>query len=79
MDQERERRSAVQEGSLLHKYLHHGLSSQAMIFNLLGPLSLLHEPRGDRHSAAAAILRQVPYPPAMPGACITGVFGGGGG
>ena len=47
MDRERERRSAVQEGFLLLKYLHHGLSSQAMIFNLLGPLGLLHEPRGD--------------------------------
>ncbi|MDP0499061.1 MAG: hypothetical protein Q7P63_03085 [Verrucomicrobiota bacterium JB022] len=28
---------------LLHKYLHHGLSSQAMVFNLLGPLILRHD------------------------------------
>lgn len=27
-----------QEPFPLHKYLHHGLSSQAMLFNLLGPL-----------------------------------------
>lgn len=26
------------EGFALHKYIHHGLSSQALIFNLVGPL-----------------------------------------
>ena len=60
IDQERERRSAVQEGSLLHKYLHLGLSRQARIFTLPGPLGLLHEPPGGPEIGAAAILRQVP-------------------
>lgn len=33
-----ERRQAEQRGFPLHKYVHHGLSSQAMLFNLVGPL-----------------------------------------
>lgn len=32
------RRKAQQRGFPLHKYVHHGLSSQAMLFNLVGPL-----------------------------------------
>ncbi len=32
------RREAQRQGFPLHKYLHHGLSSQAMLFNLVGPL-----------------------------------------
>ena len=36
---ERERRSTI-KGLPLHKYIHHGLSSQAMLFNLVGPLIL---------------------------------------
>jgi len=35
--EERARRSA-KKGFPLHKYIHHGLSSQAMLFNLVGPL-----------------------------------------
>ena len=31
-------RQASREGFPLHKYIHHGLSSQAMVFNLIGPL-----------------------------------------
>jgi POLQ-like helicase len=31
-------RGARRQGFALHKYLHHGLSSQAMLFNLVGPL-----------------------------------------
>lgn len=31
-------RGAAGQGFPLHKYIHHGLSSQAMLFNLLGPL-----------------------------------------
>ncbi len=31
-------RIAGDEGFPLHKYIHHGLSSQAMLFNLIGPL-----------------------------------------
>jgi len=35
---EQKRHSEQGQGFPLHKYLHHGLSSQAMIFNLIGPL-----------------------------------------
>lgn len=34
----REERESQGAGFPLHKYLHHGLSSQAMLFNLVGPL-----------------------------------------
>lgn len=30
-------------GFALHKYIHHGLSSQAMLFNLVGPLIIEHD------------------------------------
>lgn len=36
--EERARREGQQRGFPLHKYIHHGLSSQAMLFNLIGPL-----------------------------------------
>lgn len=35
---ERARRKAEGKGFPLHRYVHHGLSSQAMLFNLIGPL-----------------------------------------
>lgn len=35
---EQVRRNAVGDSFPLHKYIHHGLSSQAMLFNLVGPL-----------------------------------------
>ncbi len=35
---EREKRANNHQGFPLHKYIHHGLSSQAMLFNLVGPL-----------------------------------------
>ena len=35
---EKKRREEQRVGFPLHKYLHHGLSSQAMLFNLVGPL-----------------------------------------
>jgi len=35
---DRNQREAVKQGFPLHSYIHHGLSSQAMVFNLLGPL-----------------------------------------
>ena len=38
IDEVRRRREAASEGFALHKYIHHGLSSQAMLFNLIGPL-----------------------------------------
>lgn len=40
---EQKRRSEQRERFNLHKYIHHGLSSQAMLFNLVGPLIV----RGD--------------------------------
>lgn len=36
---ERTQRASV-KGFPLHKYVHHGLSSQAMLFNLIGPLNV---------------------------------------
>lgn len=38
IENERQVRQAAGEGFPIHKYLHHGLSSQAMVFNLIGPL-----------------------------------------
>jgi hypothetical protein len=38
IESERRTRQDAGEGFPLHKYLHHGLSSQAMVFNLIGPL-----------------------------------------
>ena len=38
IENEKEARQAAGESFPLHKYLHHGLSSQAMAFNLIGPL-----------------------------------------
>lgn len=35
---EQKRRNEMRERFPLHKYIHHGLSSQAMLFNLVGPL-----------------------------------------
>lgn len=35
---ERNKRKKNHQGFPLHKYIHHGLSSQAMLFNLIGPL-----------------------------------------
>lgn len=35
---ERDKRANNRQGFPLHKYIHHGLSSQAMLFNLAGPL-----------------------------------------
>lgn len=36
--EERKSRNEKRQGFPLHKYIHHGLSSQAMLFNLVGPL-----------------------------------------
>lgn len=38
IQEEHAQREAQQRGFPLHKYIHHGLSSQAMLFNLVGPL-----------------------------------------
>jgi POLQ-like helicase len=38
IQKERAQREARRQGFPLHNYIHHGLSSQAMLFNLVGPL-----------------------------------------
>lgn len=38
IENERKRREAGGERFPLHKWIHHGMSSQAMLFNLIGPL-----------------------------------------
>jgi hypothetical protein len=40
---ERTRRQRARIGFPLHQYVHHGLSSQAMLFNLAGPLIVRHD------------------------------------
>lgn len=40
IESERQRREASRQGFPLNKYVHHGLSSQAMLFNLVGPLMI---------------------------------------
>jgi len=40
---EENRKNLSKEAFPLHKYLHHGLSSQAMVFNLLGPLIIMND------------------------------------
>jgi len=39
---EQVRRNAEGDSFPIHKYIHHGLSSQAMLFNLVGPLVINH-------------------------------------
>jgi hypothetical protein len=52
-------REAQGKGFPLHDWIHHGLSSQAMLFNLIGPLIV----RGDLTPLQAAIEEQgVPWP-----------------
>jgi POLQ-like helicase len=41
--EEQSRRVRQGQGFPLHKYLHHGLSSQAMLFNLIGPLVIQND------------------------------------
>ena len=60
INKEQERREAEGHGFPLHKYLHHGLSSQAMLFNLIGPLLLLRDWSPLRDAFALA---SVPWPP----------------
>ncbi len=40
---ERKKRANNRQGFPLHKYIHHGLSSQAMLFNLVGPLIMTEQ------------------------------------
>ena len=43
IDAELKDRSEQNQGFPLHMYIHHGLSSQAMLFNLIGPLVARHD------------------------------------
>lgn len=59
IERERADRQQARVGFPLHKYIHHGLSSQAMLFNLIGPLVV----RGDLASLQAALAyADVPWP-----------------
>ena len=59
IENERQARQAVGEGFPIHKYLHHGLSRQAMVFNLIGPLIV----RGDYEPLRAALAsKNLPWP-----------------
>ncbi|MBN1203097.1 MAG: hypothetical protein JXJ20_14705 [Anaerolineae bacterium] len=40
---ERAERKSHNQGFPLHRYIHHGLSSQAMVFNLIGPLIVYND------------------------------------
>jgi len=56
---EQVRRNAEGDTFPLHKYIHHGLSSQAMLFNLIGPLAV----RNDLAPMKAAFeVSVIPFP-----------------
>lgn len=46
----RQERASVGQGFALHDYVHHGLSSQALLFNLIGPLIVRSDLEPLRHS-----------------------------
>lgn len=55
------------ESYALHKYLHHGLSSQALLFNLFGPLKI----RNDFSPLRDAFLEQaIPFPDSIISNCF---------
>jgi len=57
---ERKRRSELHIGFPLHKYIHHGLSSQAMLFNLVGPIVV----NGDLSPLKLAFeIKDIAWPP----------------
>jgi len=60
IEHERKRRQQeTKQGFPLHKYVHHGLSSQAMLFNLVGPLIA----RNDLSPLEAAFrAKEIPWP-----------------
>jgi hypothetical protein len=57
---EQKRRSEMRERFPLHKYIHHGLSSQAMLFNLVGPLVVQGNLYPFKHSLEA---QEIYWPP----------------
>lgn len=56
IERERKTRAGRRQNFPLHKYVHHGLSSQAMLFNLVGPLIVRNdlEPLRTAFTAAGA-------------------------
>ena len=48
-------RESKGEGFALHKYIHHGLSSQAMLFNLIGPLIVRRDHNWAENSTLAEL------------------------
>jgi hypothetical protein len=59
VEQQRRLRAACCQSFALHKYVHHGLSSQAMLFNLVGPLIV----RNDLHPLRTAFTAAgIPWP-----------------
>jgi len=67
IQEEQKRRSTMRERFPLHKYIHHGLSSQAMLFNLVGPLVV----QGNLHPFKQALeAQEICWPPET----VTAVF-----
>ncbi|MCG3178323.1 MAG: hypothetical protein BIFFINMI_00650 [Phycisphaerae bacterium] len=54
VEQQRQQRAANRQTFALHKFVHHGLSSQAMLFNLVGPLIVRRDLEPLRSAFAAA-------------------------
>lgn len=59
IEAEQTRRSEQGRGFPLHKYIHHGLSSQAMLFNLIGPLVIQNDLAPLQKAFQAA---EIPWP-----------------
>ena len=59
IQQQRKFRAAQHQSFALHKWIHHGLSSQAMLFNLIGPLIVRNDLEPLRMAFTAA---GVPWP-----------------
>lgn len=60
IQEEQNRRSAANERFPLHKYIHHGLSSQAMLFNLVGPLIVQRDLSPLKHALSCG---EIIWPP----------------
>ncbi|MCL5257283.1 MAG: hypothetical protein M1319_05750 [Chloroflexi bacterium] len=56
---EKEKAEALRKPFPLHKYIHHGLSSQAMMFNLIGPLVVRNDFSALRKALTA---NEIPWP-----------------
>ena len=63
IDAEQKRRIEQGRGFPLHKYIHHGLSSQAMLFNLIGPLVVQNDLTALQKAFQTA---EIPWPGGQP-------------